>query len=209
MKADWRIDIEQVIKDDRHFRKEEISMRCIAFSLILGLLANTSLAETPQRDGFTLELGMGIGFTHMIPDTGESRSEVGLAPLSISLGGFLNNQMALMFRAAGTSYFKDNSAGKSSQIVLTFSGLSCQYWFSDQFFASAGLGLAIYDYNVLLKSDDDPDIREVGLGLSLRTGYSFANWENHSLRLSFELFPSLFGNGTIVAEAINFEWQWF
>jgi hypothetical protein len=164
--------------------------------------------DQPVRNGFTLELGIGMSVMHIIPEQGDTLHKVGLAPLSLSLGGFFNNSMALMFRAAGTSYFKDNANGDPSQIVLSFYGVHFQYWINDNLFVSGGPGLIIYGPNPLLKASGDPDPKS-GFGFGIRAGYSFANWENNSLRVSLELFPSFIEGNTVIGEAVNLEWQWF
>jgi hypothetical protein len=165
-------------------------------------------AERPVRNGFTLELGIGASLMQTLPEVGDTQNEFGLAPLSLSLGGFINESMAIMFRMSGTSYFTDNAVGDSSQVLNGFYGIHFQYWLNDQIFVSGGPGFALVGMNPLLKSDYDPD-PETGFGLSFRAGYSFFNLENHSLRLSLELFSSFLDNANVIGEAINFEWQWF
>jgi len=177
---------------------------------LIALLLLPSLAGAtgvPERDGFTLELSIGLGFMHVFPDEGDSSNDVGMAPLSFSLGGFLNNRMAIMFRVSGVSNLEE-VGGKDVLTYLTFAGVHVQYWITDQFFVSGGPGIASLGS---AETDNFFDTRtsDQGFGLGLRGGFSFANWENHSLRVSLELFPSFFENGTAMGEAINFEWQWF
>lgn len=182
-------------------------MRRLTLIVLLFLPAAASAGEAPERNGFTLELGIGLGFMHVFPEEGDSTNDVGMAPLSLSLGGFLNNSMAIMFRVAGVSNLEE-VAGEKIVSFLTFAGVHFQYWINDQFFVSGGPGIASLGSAVLDDFADTID-RERGFGLSLRGGFSFANWENHSLRVTLELFPGFFKNGTAMGEAINFEWQWF
>lgn len=73
------------------------------------------------RHGFTMELGLGISETAVTSDVeGREHSQIGLAPLSIGLGGFLSPRLAIIARAAGTSTFRDDSQGKSYQTVNGF-----------------------------------------------------------------------------------------
>jgi len=176
----------------------------VVFSLV-GFLSESARAQGIHvRDGFTIELGLGLGITHIIPDGGSSHNEIGLAPLSLSLGGFVTSNLAIMFRMAGTSYYPDVPGTDISVALLGFYGVHVQYWINDMLFVSGGPGLALYGINPW---DNDSDLE--GFGFGLRAGFSFANWENHSLRVSLELFPSFFENMTVMAEAINFEWQYF
>jgi hypothetical protein len=180
--------------------------RAILIALLL-LPLGAGAMGVPERNGFTLELGIGLGFMHVFPEQGDSTNDVGLAPLSFSLGGFINNQMAIMFRVAGVSNLEE-VAGEKYITFLAFAGVQFQYWITDDFFVSGGPGIASLGS---AKAGDffDTIERDRGFGLSLRGGFSFANWENHSLRVTLELFPSFFENGSAMGEAINFEWQWF
>jgi hypothetical protein len=181
--------------------------RAAVIILLLLLPAAAGAMGVPERNGFTLELGIGLGFMHVFPEEGDSTNDVGLAPLSFSLGAFINNQMAIMFRASGVSNLEE-VAGKDIVTFLLFAGVHFQYWITDEFFVSGGPGFASLGAAEAGDFFDTID-RERGFGLSLRGGFSFANWENHSLRVSLELFPSFFENGSAMGEAINFEWQWF
>jgi hypothetical protein len=180
--------------------------RALLLALLL-LPTGARPAEAPVRDGFTLELGIGLGLMHVFPDEDETTSDAGMTPMSISLGGFLNNSMAIMFRSAGVANLEEVSAERILSFLL-FYGVHFQYWITDQFFVSAGPGLAILGS---AHADDFFDTldRERGFGLSLRGGFSFANWQNHSLRVTLELFPSFFKHATAMGEALTFEWQWF
>lgn len=180
--------------------------RAILFALLL-LPAHASGTGTPVRDGFTLELSLGLGVMHVFPEEGDSTNDIGMAPLSFSLGGFLNNKMAIMFRVSGVSNLEE-VAGEEIVSFLLFAGVHFQYWITDQFFVSGGPGIASLGAANIDDFMDTVD-RERGFGLGLRGGFSFANWENHSLRVTLELFPGFFKNGTAMGEAINFEWQWF
>jgi len=174
--------------------------------LLLSTITASAHADVADRSGFTLELGIGLAQTHLEPESGESRSELGLAPLSISLGGFVSDRFAILGRAAGTSYFKD-AGDETLQFTSGFYGLVGEYWFNDRLFTSAGVGLATFGLNPLTNSKDyDPD---TGLGFAFRAGYSFFTSQNHSLRASLELFPSVFEDATTVGTAATFEWQLF
>jgi hypothetical protein len=163
-------------------------------------------ADTARRSGFTLELGVGMSHTYVDPDAAGTQNELGLAPLSISLGSFVTDRIAVLGRIAGTSYFEQVD-GETEQFTSGFLGVVGEYWFSDRWFASAGIGLAGFGANPLL-SEREVDI-EQGVGLSLRGGYSFLTSTRHSLRAAIELFPSVYGDATTLGTALNLEWQLF
>lgn len=157
---------------------------------------------TPVRNGFTLELGLGGGLTFIMPEHGDSESEFGLAGLSLSLGGFINNELSVMFRISGTTF-----SPYDVTLVNAIGAVAVQYWLTDAFFISAGPAYGIYGVSYL-ESGDYPDPL-TGFALDFRTGYSFANWENHSLRLDLEIMPAFYDEGTVVGTALLLEWQWF
>ncbi len=161
--------------------------------------------DAPRREGFTLELGLGLGITHLSADLGASETNVGLAPLSLSLGGFFSPDVAVMFRMAGTSWFED-ILGESVQLGNYFYGVAAQYWPHDHAFIGGGAGLALLDDNPLFSSNIDVE-SDSGLGLTLRAGYSFATMRRHSFALTAELFPAFYEGGTVVGIAFNLQWQ--
>lgn len=161
----------------------------------------------PYRSGFTLELGIGFGVTHLLPKGGTNETKIGLAPLSLSLGGFVTPQLAIMFRMAGTSYFHRTVLDQLQTSVLGFYGVHVQWWFNRWLMLSGGPGLALYGV-VFNRTSIDAKIK-AGFGLSVRLGFAFATWRHHALRFSLELFPSIFQKMTIMAEALNFEWQYY
>src|SRR5262245_37636406 len=92
-----------------------LGLAAIAFLILTA--TTEARAQMPVRQGFTLELGLGGAVTTAndqidafapggggIPVERTFRTSGGLAPLSLSLGGFLNPDVALMFRIAGTTY---------------------------------------------------------------------------------------------------------
>ena len=174
----------------------------------------------PVRNGFTLEVGLGAGYTEVIPDEGNVERKPGISGLSLSLGAFLNPDWAILFRMTGTSYFADvegqttevdggwhRHEDKNAQLASGVYALTVQNWLSDSFFWSVGVGFALWGANELTSDVElEP---EQGWGGTVRAGYSFANWENHSLRFSLEVTPARYADTTIVGAGLNFGWQYF
>jgi hypothetical protein len=177
----------------------------IVFVFLLIALTGTASAQVHQRNGFTLELGMGPS-AFQVFRTGEDPRGEYCPAFSFGLGGFLNDSMALMFHmhiAARTDGF--------SIEALSVTQLKFQYWLNDWFFLGGGAGWALYSigdaFQEALFGEDGEE--KSGFGLSFRTGFSFANWENHSLRIALEVVWSVFEDLNVVAETLTFEWQWF
>lgn len=161
--------------------------------------------DGPRREGFTLELGLGLGITHLGIEGGDSETNVGLAPLSLSLGGFLSEDLALMARMAGTSWFED-IGNDTVQIGSYFYGVALQYWLSDEAFLGGGVGYGLLADNPFFSSDDSFE-SEGGLAFTLRAGYAVYTSRNHALGFTLELFPEFFDNARTFGTAINFQWQ--
>ena len=170
------------------------------------MLTMTASAAKPKREGFTLELGLGAAVTTISPDEGDSQTEFGLAPLSLSLGGFLSPDAALMFRLAGTSYFED-FLGETVQLCNCFYGGVVQYWPSDAFFLGGGVGIALFDDNPLFSNVDVEG--ESAFGMTARAGWAFYASRAYSFALVYEVFPAFYDSVTVVGQALNLQYQYF
>ncbi len=97
----------------------------------------------PSRRGLTVELGVGLSHTTFdSAPTYAATAPIGLAPINLGVGGFVSRDLALSFRATGTSTFRDRGFG-IEQTVLAFYGLSAQVFLTDRVFVSGGLGLGM------------------------------------------------------------------
>jgi hypothetical protein len=86
----------------------------------------------------------------------------GLSGLSVSLGAYLNPDVAIMGRAAGTSFWTKD--GSKQQIVNAVYGVSTIDWIGD-FYLGGGAGVALYGKPYGASSQS-----LTGLGLDLRAG---------------------------------------
>jgi hypothetical protein len=161
----------------------------------------------PDRSGFTVEAGVGIANTRDDLMTTGDGSRIGLAPLSLSLGGFVSRDVAILARMAGTSYF-ETIGGHQEQLVSAFYGVAVEYWINDRVIVSGGLGLALHGPNPLLTNlkNVEPDR---GRGLELRAGYALLTSRANTLRAALSVFPSWFPNGSTLGTALTVEWQHF
>lgn len=191
------------------------TLHVFAITLITLLLrVSPSLAVGPSgpepilRKGFTFELGLGVAMTHDADGTA-SRTRLGIAPLSASLGGFVSPRVALLGRAAGTSYFGTNDAGRTAQYVYGYYGVHLQYWLSERWMVSGGPGLLLSWESPFLVEPVGGSLKSqrTGFGASLRSGYAVFTNPHHTLRFSLEAFPGTYGKGFVFGSAVNFEWQ--
>jgi hypothetical protein len=158
--------------------------------------------------GFTMEIGIGAAYTSASSSVSSHEHQAfGLAPISLSLGGFLGPDLALVFRAAGTSYFRDaNTRAGFDQVVTGFYGAVLQYWPSSSVFIGGGIGAAIYGTNPLIRSTHK--FIEGGFGTTARVGWVFATMQDkYAFSLVFEGFPTFTKDSTVVGSALNLQWQ--
>ncbi|HEX8795775.1 MAG TPA: hypothetical protein VF765_32720 [Polyangiaceae bacterium] len=161
----------------------------------------------PHRHGFTLELGIGVGGTDVSYGSNSAGPRYGgggpgLSGLSLSLGGYITPDIAIVARAAGTSYWSDFGQG-TKQIVSGVYGASVIGWIGD-FYLSGGPGLAVF-----VPADAvSVDLME-GFGLDLRAGYAFLDTKHNALTLGLEALPAFYSGTTVVGGALNFEWHYF
>ena len=164
-----------------------------------------------QRHGFTMELGLGMSRTGTRSEVdGRDHSAFGLAPLSLGLGGFLTPHLALIGRAAGTSYFREDPRGTSYQTVSGFYGPTLQYWPTERLFVGGGVGLAVLAADLYKDASKDVRFLETGFGLNARAGWAFLlPGTHHAFTLSVDAFGSRFDKSNTLATAMNLGWQFF
>lgn len=175
-----------------------------AVACTLCLLAAPCVAEEPRREGFTLEVGLGGAATTVSPKGGESETRGGLAPLSLSLGGFLSPEVALMARLGGTSFF-ETFGSDTIQLTNAFYGVTLQYWPIDALFLGGGFGFAVFDDNPFFGGDRVQG--ETGVGLTARLGWSFVTSRHHSAAFVYELYPSFYEGATVIGNAFILQYQ--
>ena len=165
----------------------------IALSLLAGG-ANTASAQAPaaeqDRGGFTLMLDVGLGFQR---DEFIGTTETGLGGINLGIGGFLTDNLALMFRASGTNV----DYGGTRQVSGT-GGPAIQYWPNDRLSLVGGVGVGFWSVE---------DINDTGLGLILGAQYAFFQRGRHNLFIAVDYAPAFTDPGTVHNFGILFGWQ--
>lgn len=151
------------------------------------------LASPHVREGFTAELGIGFGVQTLEPDF---ELEPGLAPLSLSLGVFLTQDVALLGRISGTVLFDEEST------LLAFYGGQLQFWLDDRWIVAVGAGAAAYGETQ--KTDNDVSW---GVGFTVRAGYSLWAGQRNAVRLAVEALPAVIDDRFHHAQMLILEWQ--
>jgi hypothetical protein len=160
------------------------------------------------HEGLTLEAGIGVGFIHVSDDSRSMFSTGGVAGLSLGIGGWLDERVALTARLAGSSVPKSGGV-----LVAGFLGPSLQFWVSESTWLGAGFGIAVYGFDAT-GTGNDYSLR--GYGGDLRLGHTFYANGSHTLNGSFELTPShvsenVYGSDiafTVTSIGFLFGWQY-
>jgi hypothetical protein len=168
----------------------------------------------PRHEGFTGDLGIGVSLMSVpgprlycerdacSPSRLPRSSHFGLAPLSLSLGGYITPRVALLARAAGTSYFEDGE-----QIGHNFYGVLAEIWPIDEVFISGGVGFGIYGPNPLFSGSSRNSVG--GWALDVRVGAALAQGTNHDFTLALEAIPGFYNGYTVQGFALVGAWKWY
>lgn len=187
--------------------------------LLLGFAARAE--AKPNRSGFTGDLGVGVAVTfaqranvancvNNVCGSGalvsKTRGELGFAPLSFSLGGFVSRRVAILARSAGTVF-----ANNGDFYSHDFLGPIVEVWPADIFYFSAGPGLAIASRNSFFVGTGED--KTAGWAVDLRAGLAVLRKTNHDLTLSLELIPSFYQVGDVATHttggAFVVAWKWY
>ncbi len=172
--------------------------------------ARADESDTPIRNGLTLEAGLGGSFVSELPSTADPVShQLGRDSVSVGAGYFLTPRLSLMLRFSMTSFKPESEYEANDASSLWFLGAHVQLWFTERFFVSGGPGYVHYDHVLTAVYGTELHDQYQNVGFSLRTGFAFAVWENHTLRVALEVIPAFFERTTLVGESLSLEWQWF
>ncbi len=152
----------------------------------------------PDRGGFTLLVSLGAGVQN---DTAIEESGFGLGGLNLGIGGFLKNDVALMFRVSGTNVkltFSEAGFEESFDQVSGVGAVSVQYWVNDRFNIEAGPGLGFW-------STDGGD--DTGFGLFAGAGLTVLNKGRHNLQLGIEYAPAFTEGGAVHNAGLTLGYQ--
>lgn len=157
-----------------------------------------ALDPRPDRSGFTLEVGLGVSLVQSEETDGDVG--LGIAPLSLGVGLFLNQDIALSVRATGATFFQD--LGETLGIfAMQHYGMNMQLFVDDHFMVAGGPALSA----IGALDGGDP---ELGFGVNVRAGYALLASRRINLRVLLELLMSAgHTEGTVFAQCLKAEFQ--
>lgn len=123
----------------------------------------------------------------------------GLGGLNVGVGGFINPNMALMFRIAGTNVHYDfGGLGNYNQVSGVTGGV-LQIWLSNRVNVEVGGGLGFWS-----GGDDTSD---TGGGLILGAGFTVFNRGKHNLQIGVQYAPAFTDPGSVQNISFTFGYQ--
>lgn len=154
-------------------------MTWIVVAALVVFLAGQACAQTAERKGLMLDLGLGFGQATMeVEFEGISASEDFSGPAAdFKLGGFINPQFAIYYMGRAVGYTLEDESGMDADAdavnYLNGAGVT---WFMNpeapSFFLNAGVGVG-----GLRISYDGATETENGGGITLGVGFEFTkNW---------------------------------
>ncbi len=161
--------------------------------LTLGIFPVQTSAQaeaSPDRGGFTMLLALGVGRQN---DLALPEAKTALAGLNLGLGAFLTDDLALWFRASGTTADYDvfqQTSGVGAPVL--------QYWVNDKFNIEGGVGVGFWTIE---------DTNEAGLGVMAGLGFVIFNSGRHNLQIGVEYAGAFMEPETIHNMGLTFGWQ--
>jgi hypothetical protein len=166
----------------------------IGMSAAMALMIAGSHAFAQDRGGFTAMVDIGVGIQN---DSAIEETAVGLAGINAGVGGFFNENLALLFRVSGTNATFDLGEVDYGQ-TSGFAGPAVQYWLSDRFNIEAGGGVGFWN---------GAGENNEGLGLLLGAGLSVFNRGKHNLQVGVQYAPAFTEPGTVHNFGFTFGYQ--
>jgi hypothetical protein len=184
--------------------------RLAAALLAAALLPARAAADppAPERRGFTLELGTGVGHARAIPggyddDTGRGVDGPALGTLALGIGAYVAPRWAILFRSAGLLFRHDRGDGPRWYLNQQL-GLALQHWVRPDL--GFGGGPAI----VLVATSPIETRSNRAIGGSLRATWAPWRWPASALAISWELQGGVFLNYEVtISSLLLVQWQLF
>jgi hypothetical protein len=168
----------------------------VAFLVVVTMIVGGGRGFAQDRGGFTALVDIGVGVQN---DAAIEETEVGLAGLNYGVGGFLTEDLALMFRLSSTNVRYDLAAAGDYRQVSGVGGPAVQWWLSDKFNVEAGAGFGFWSANT---GEDNR-----GFGLLLGAGVTLLNRGKHHLQLGVQYAPAFTDPGTVHNVGFTFGYQ--
>ncbi|QQR90611.1 MAG: hypothetical protein IPJ88_02380 [Myxococcales bacterium] len=174
--------------------------------VILACLLNLVLlapAARASKKGVTTEYSLGLSISELFRRNNSIQGQIGMGPISIAMGGFVNPKTAAMLRYSFIQNTKEYVDGGKFRQGNHFFAFQLQYWFSEKFFIAGGPAL-MYDYFYSGQPASS------GMGLNLRASIlSLIQSDSVSLRLVAEIIGGLSPSRSYLTQAFLLEFQNF
>jgi len=180
----------------------KISYLCVLVASLL--FAAPAMA---QGNGFTAGVGLGVGHQVFSPDDRSSESENGLGGPTLKIGGFVQPNLAILFKATGTFTFPDSGvSGVDQTISHHLVGPAVQFWPTQAVFLEGGVGYSRIAITIE-GGGEKFELTDTGVGLMGAVGYMFWQQDGHALGVSLDLAGGSHDGGNAYSASVLFNWQ--
>ena len=160
-----------------------------------------------QGNGFTAGVGLGVGHQVFSPDDRSSESENGLGGPTLKIGGFVQPNLAILFKATGTFTFPDSGVSGVDQTISHYLvGPAVQFWPTQAVFLEGGVGYSRIAITIE-GGGEKFELTDTGVGLMGAVGYMFWQQDGHALGVSLDLAGGSHDGGNAYSASVLFNWQ--
>jgi len=174
-------------------------------ALVLGLTVLTpkkAFAQHPldlsERVGLTLMVNVGPGYQH---DSQFGSDGTGLGRVSLGVGDFLKNDLAVFLRFSVTNVDHEDGFFPQRQ-TSGFGGVSLQFWQNSRFFIETGLGVGF-------TSEEASERRHGGISALIGTGVTLFSFGKSNVHFGMEYSPAVVRSDMVHTIGINVGYQLF
>ena len=185
-----------------YFKTSLLSALAFVFGFTV-LLSEEARAQHPfdlsERAGLTLLVNVGPGYQH---DSGQFSSDgSGLGRVSLGVGDFLKNDLAVFLRFAVTSAEHEEGFFPQRQ-TSGFGGISLQFWQNSRFFIETGLGVGFTGEELTERMNG-------GISALIGAGVTVYDLGKSNVHIGFEYTPAVISRSVFHTVGLNIGYHLF
>lgn len=140
-------------------------------------------SEQPTRKGFTIGGAAGIGVLHFTKGMESSETQGDISLPNMKVGWFVQDNLAIYLNTPGQIYEKDGSDRSFEGYIP-----SVQYWASNKWWISGGIGAALDTPAFYEKRSESNEKNNWGKGVLLSSGYELLQRKKWAIDIQARLY---------------------
>lgn len=159
---------------------KRLAVTTVLFLITFALFAQS---EAPIRKGFTIGGSAGIGALHFTKGMESSETQGDISLPNVKIGWFVKDNLAIYLNTPGQIY-EQNGSDRSFEGFIP----SIQYWTSDRWWISGGLGAALDTPAFYEKRSESEEKNNWGKGVLLSSGYELLQRKKWAIDIQARLY---------------------